>query len=209
MNTPEAAEGSGYIFVIHYAYWQPEAQSFGSLPNAFGQTAPILSNSSAAPATFAVVPEGGNGTYVVNTKVGIGHTVPHVVHAYLLISLEQTNITQAYPGPPISDATARYGASTTTLLQVTGDGSLAYLDLASGNQTWTSIDLSAFNQTSTMSTTTGVPSSTSAATAAAGAAGPNNAAPSTKATGAAGLSASPLVTLYTLLLSTSLAFISL
>lgn len=71
LNTPGASEGSGYIFVIHYAYWQPEAQSFGSLPNAFGQTVTILSNSSAAPSTFAFVPEGGNGTYVVNAKVGV------------------------------------------------------------------------------------------------------------------------------------------
>lgn len=87
---------------------------------------------------------------------------------------------------------------------MTGDGSLAYLDLASGNQTWTSIDISAFNQTSTANTTTAVPSSISAT-----AIGPNNVAPSTKATGGACFSSKPLVTLSAFLLSASLALTTL
>lgn len=72
LNTPGSAAGEGAIFVIHYAYWQPELQSFGgALPNSFGQTVTILSNSSAAPNTFAFIPENGNATYVVNARVSV------------------------------------------------------------------------------------------------------------------------------------------
>ncbi|KAK9896224.1 hypothetical protein P389DRAFT_76328 [Cystobasidium minutum MCA 4210] len=164
-NTPGSSAGEGYIFVIHYAYWQPEAQSFGAaLPNSFGQTVTILSNSSAAPNTFAFIPENGNGTYVVNAK---------------------SNTTEVYPGPSSSDSTARYGASTSGLLQVTGNGSLSFFNFGSGNQTWTSIDVSSFKTMNTSSTPANTSAAPSAASSTAVGLGPNAAAPSASVTGAA------------------------
>lgn len=102
----------------------------------------------------------------------------------------------------MSDANARYGASTGSLLQVAGDGSLAYLDFASGNQTWTSIDLSTVNQTSTNTSSTATISGTPSATTAL-AVGPNNAAPSANQTSGASrchaLLATPLALLLPIL----------
>lgn len=102
----------------------------------------------------------------------------------------QSNTTETYPGPSTSDPTARYGASTSGLLQVTGNGSLSYFSFGSGNQTWTPIDVSAFSSTNatttTPATTTAAGASTAPAASTTGAAiGPNAAAPSASVIGAA------------------------
>lgn len=125
LNTPGSNPGEAYIFVIHYAYWQPEVQSFGTFPVSPGQTVTVLSNSSAAPSKFAYIPDSGNETYVIDAK---------------------SNTTAAYPAPPTADLGARYSASTQVLLQLAPGGALAYLDLsASGDNgtttSWTSVAL--------------------------------------------------------------------
>jgi hypothetical protein len=84
--------------------------------------------------------------------------------------VSQTNTTVAYTAPPVMDPLARYAASTTQLIQMTSNGTVAYLDLTSASGTaWTPLNLSlpATNSTSTTpNSTTGIGSAGNAAPAA-------------------------------------------
>lgn len=153
LNTPASAPGEAYIFVIHYAYWQPEVQSFGDFPVGPGQTVTIFSNSSAAPPSFVYIPDAGNGTYVVNAR---------------------TNTTTTFPAPPSTDPLARYAASTTALYQLAQNGSYASLDLSSAGAAWRAGVLASSNGTagnSTGSAAAGTAAQSGSATAAVGSAG--------------------------------------
>ncbi|KAJ3409286.1 hypothetical protein HDV05_004532 [Chytridiales sp. JEL 0842] len=108
LDYPGANPGEAYIFVIHYAYWQPERQSYGSFPNVHGQTATIPNQiDSEVPLKFAYIPDDGSGVFVVDVE---------------------TNSTTRFPGPASADFNHRYATSKTTLVQLTSAGELNYLD---------------------------------------------------------------------------------
>lgn len=68
----------------------------------------------------------------------------------------QTNTTVAYSAPLSTDPLARYAASTTQLLQLTPNGTLAYIDLAvASDSAWTALNITlpAANSSTTGSTT--------------------------------------------------------
>ncbi|CCO29485.1 hypothetical protein RSOLAG1IB_05239 [Rhizoctonia solani AG-1 IB] len=66
----EAGEGNAHIFVIHFAYWQPEIQYYaagngaGTFPKKHGQVASFFTGDTQAQKKWAFVPDDLSGTYV-------------------------------------------------------------------------------------------------------------------------------------------------
>ncbi|KAI8610506.1 hypothetical protein BC830DRAFT_1145496 [Chytriomyces sp. MP71] len=67
-NAPGLKPGEAWIFVVHYAWWQPTPQSYGSFPQAPGQSVYVPLAAGTAPPVFAYIPDDGQNTYLVDTK---------------------------------------------------------------------------------------------------------------------------------------------
>jgi len=147
LNVPSVPAGSADIYVIHFNYFQPDAQAFpisggsGTIPATHGQTASFFQATGVQQA-FAFIPDDGSATYVLNVE---------------------TNTTQTMAGPTTKDAGAIYFASLTALVQLDSKGDVSYL-LVSANDTtansaatWNSVVslAKAAPPTSTSSTATG------------------------------------------------------
>ncbi|KAI9511643.1 hypothetical protein F5148DRAFT_1274158 [Russula earlei] len=117
LNVPGVAAGSAAIYVIHFNYFQPQAQPFpassGSIPATHGQTASFFQDSGVQQA-FAFVPDDGSATYVLNVE---------------------TNTTQILAGPSTKDPGATYFASTTSLVQLDSKGVVSYLPFNANDTT--------------------------------------------------------------------------
>jgi len=109
LNVPGTSAGSADIYVIHYDYFQPEAQAFptpnGVIPATHGRTASFFQNGGVQEA-FAFIPDDGSATYVLNVE---------------------TNTTQVLAGPSTKDAGATYFAGITSLVQLDSKGAVSYL----------------------------------------------------------------------------------
>ncbi|KAJ3029536.1 UNVERIFIED_CONTAM: hypothetical protein HDU68_011836, partial [Siphonaria sp. JEL0065] len=114
LGAPGLADGQAWIFVVHYAWWQPEPQTFGSFKAGPGQTVYIPAiDQSKAPAVFAYIPDDGSATYLIDTK---------------------TNTTTTLTGFGKSGPTYRYSATSTNIVQLdTASGNLALIPVAGGN----------------------------------------------------------------------------
>ena len=123
IGVPGLQAGQADIFVIHFSYFQPEAQSYSSdFPETHGQAVSFFQDSGVQQ-EFAFVSDDGSATYVINVE---------------------TNTTQTLAGPSTKDAGAQYFAGKTSLVQLSStDGSLAFLPYTQGNDNsgakWTSI----------------------------------------------------------------------
>jgi hypothetical protein len=121
LNVPGVAAGSAQIFVIHFSFFQPEAQSYGNFPAAHGQATSFFQDTGVQE-QFAFIPDDGSATYVVNV---------------------QTNTTQKLTGPATKDPLATYFASTTSLVQLSSSGAVSYLpynpNTTSANPSWSSV----------------------------------------------------------------------
>ncbi|KAJ6584301.1 hypothetical protein B0H10DRAFT_1832920 [Mycena sp. CBHHK59/15] len=104
-GVPGVAAGSAPIFVIHFSFWQPGAQQYGSFPDSHGQATSFFLDSGVQ-TEIAFIPDDGSNTYIVNVD---------------------TNTTQTIAGPPIVDAGATYFASTTALVQLASSGAVSWL----------------------------------------------------------------------------------
>ncbi|KAJ7254639.1 hypothetical protein B0H12DRAFT_549169 [Mycena haematopus] len=105
-GVPGVAAGNAPIFVIHFAFWQEGAQSFGSnFPDSHGQATSFFLDSGVQE-EIAFIPDDGSATYIVNVD---------------------TNTTQTVAGPSTVDAGASYFASTTALVQLASNGALSWL----------------------------------------------------------------------------------
>ncbi|KAJ3084359.1 transcription elongation regulator [Rhizoclosmatium hyalinum] len=113
-NAPGLADGQAWIFVVHYAWWQPTPQSFGSFKSEPGQTVYIPAvDQSKAPSVFAYIPDSGSATYLVDTV---------------------SNTTTTIAGFGKSGSTFRYSATSSNLVQLdTSTGSLKVLPVAGGS----------------------------------------------------------------------------
>ncbi|EIN09283.1 hypothetical protein PUNSTDRAFT_143778 [Punctularia strigosozonata HHB-11173 SS5] len=117
LNVPGVPAGSAQIFVIHFSFFQPDAQAYpqsdGStgFPATHGQTASFF-QSSGVQQEFAFIPDDGSATYVINVE---------------------NNSTTQLAGPSTKDAGARYAASITALVQLAPDGSVSYLPYKQGD----------------------------------------------------------------------------
>ncbi|KAI8908366.1 hypothetical protein EDD86DRAFT_16504 [Gorgonomyces haynaldii] len=118
LNNPTLKPGQTQVFVIHYAYFQPEIQTFtGALwPQQPGKTAIVPVKDNSVPLLFAYVPNDFSGTYLANAEV-------------------TKNTTVLLAAPPIKDINAVYTATFDTLYQLTSDYQLWQLPL-NGNK-WT------------------------------------------------------------------------
>ncbi|KAJ3225181.1 hypothetical protein HDU81_008086 [Chytriomyces hyalinus] len=111
-NAPGLAAGEAWIFVVHYAWWQPTAQSYGSFPQLPGQSVYIPFGTKAPP-RFAYIPDDGHQVLLVDTSV---------------------NTTNAVSGFGESGSNFRYAATGQSLIQFSSiSGKLKVLDLNTGN----------------------------------------------------------------------------
>jgi len=109
LNVPGTPAGSANIYVIHFDYFQPDAQPFptssGTIPATNGQTASFFQNAGVQEA-FAFIPSDCSATYVLDV---------------------QTNTTQTLAGPSTKDAAATYFAGISSLVQLDSKGGVSYL----------------------------------------------------------------------------------
>ncbi|KZV65473.1 hypothetical protein PENSPDRAFT_131065 [Peniophora sp. CONT] len=111
VGVPGATSGDLDIFVIHFSFFQPDAQAYptssGStvLPSQHGKTSSFF-QAEGVQQEFAYIPDDGSATYVVNVE---------------------TNTTQQLAGPSTKDANAFYFAGLTSLVQVDSTGAVSYL----------------------------------------------------------------------------------
>ncbi|KAI0088824.1 hypothetical protein BDY19DRAFT_890542 [Irpex rosettiformis] len=128
LDVPGLPAGSADIFVIHFSKFQPDAQSY---PNSNGNTFPAAHGqatsffqASGVQQEFAFIPDDGSATYVVNVE---------------------TNTTASLAGPTTKDASAKYSASITALVQLDSKGALSFLpykqgdDATNSKATWQSV----------------------------------------------------------------------
>ncbi|KIM55728.1 hypothetical protein SCLCIDRAFT_285481 [Scleroderma citrinum Foug A] len=117
LDVPGVPAGSADIFVIHYSYFQPQAQAYplpngSAFPATFGQTASFFQQNNTVQQEFAFVPQDSSATYVINVE---------------------TNTTQALAGPTVQDSKATYFAGVTSLLQLTSNGVVYFLPYTEGD----------------------------------------------------------------------------
>ncbi|KAH9968226.1 hypothetical protein BC827DRAFT_1263931 [Russula dissimulans] len=110
LDVPGETTGSVDIFVIHFNYFQPEAQPFpvsggGTIPATHGKAVSFFQNEGVQE-QFAFVPDDCSATYVSNV---------------------QTNTTQKLAGPSSKDPDATYFAGLTSLVQLDSTGAVWYL----------------------------------------------------------------------------------
>ncbi|EJD05357.1 uncharacterized protein FOMMEDRAFT_131910 [Fomitiporia mediterranea MF3/22] len=123
IGVPGLSPGQADIFVIHFSFFQPEAQSYGAnFPETHGQTASFFQKEGVQQ-EFAFIPDDGSATYVVNVE---------------------SNTTQTLKGPDVKDAKAQYFAGITSLVQLSpAQGALQFLPYTQGSDnsgaTWTKI----------------------------------------------------------------------
>lgn len=123
IGVPGLSAGQADIFVIHFSYFQPEAQSYSSdFPETHGQAVSFFQDSGVQQ-EFAFIPDDGSATYVINVE---------------------SNTTQTLAGPSVKDSGAQYFAGISSLVQLSSsDGSLAFLPYTQGSDNsaakWTTI----------------------------------------------------------------------
>jgi len=110
IDVPGVATGSVDIFVIHFNYFQPEAQPFsipggGTIPATHGKAVSFF-QTQGVQEQFAFIPDDCSATYVSNV---------------------QTNTTQKLAGPSSKDPDATYFAGLTSLVQLDSAGVVSYL----------------------------------------------------------------------------------
>lgn len=122
IDVPGLSSGQADIFVIHFSFFQPEAQGYGSFPESHGQAVSFFQTSDVQQ-EFAYVPDDGSATYVINVE---------------------NNSTQTLAAPDVKDAGAQYFAGITSLVQLSAaQGSLQFLPYKEGSDnsgaSWTKI----------------------------------------------------------------------
>jgi len=118
--------GNARIYVIHYAFLQPQIQSYTgdkTFPAVYGQTTSFFKESGVQQ-EFAFIPEDFSATYVINVE---------------------KNNTRTLPPPIVKDTKASYVASITSLLQLDSTGAVSFLPYipdessSDSNAVWSSV----------------------------------------------------------------------
>ncbi|CAE6437755.1 unnamed protein product [Rhizoctonia solani] len=119
-------EGLARIFVIHFAYWQPEIQYYapannaGTFPKKHGQVASFFTGDTQAQKKWAFIPDDLSGTYISDIN---------------------SNTTTVFPGPPASPGFAsnptglmgRFAASPGALVYLSPANELHYIGVDQNN----------------------------------------------------------------------------
>ncbi|GHJ89848.1 hypothetical protein NliqN6_6250 [Naganishia liquefaciens] len=137
-NVPSNPAGSTSMFVIHYAYFQPEAVEYKTVNNAasnfptqHGVAIPVPAGDNSAGDVMVFVPDDFSQTYVVThwtspSTAGQTSDAPAGIQNYI-------NSTQTLSAPTSQDVLASYAASDTALVQMDSQGALYYVTGAFGN----------------------------------------------------------------------------
>ncbi|KAG1738140.1 uncharacterized protein EDB91DRAFT_1139249 [Suillus paluster] len=152
LDVPSVAAGSADIFVIHYSYFQPQAQAYplpngSAFPATYGYATSFFQADNTVQQEFAFIPEDFSATYIINVE---------------------TNTTQALAAPTTKDTKATYFAGITALVQLSSNGAVSYLPYLEGNTstnpaaTWASVSNLAAAAPPSSSSTSGSNGSTSA-----------------------------------------------
>jgi hypothetical protein len=147
LNVGQAAEVA--IFVIHYAFMQPNLQTFAPLenggqgfPSVHGETASIFKGFSEVQQQFAFIPDDGSATYIFDAivrgliSVGYNGLTPRC----------QANTTQKIQAPT-NRSTVMIAASQQELVQMTTSGEVYWIPINPNNSaanygaTWSQITL--------------------------------------------------------------------
>ncbi|KAJ2912657.1 hypothetical protein MD484_g7753, partial [Candolleomyces efflorescens] len=75
MGLPGLPAGDAKVFVIHFSYLQPEAQSYGSFPTAHGKVASFFKDTGVQ-TQFAYIQDDGASTFVVDVISNTTRTLP-------------------------------------------------------------------------------------------------------------------------------------
>ncbi|KAI0711229.1 hypothetical protein C8Q76DRAFT_797549 [Earliella scabrosa] len=117
INVPGTDAGSANIFVIHFAFFQPQPQTYPgvdggpSFPATHGKTATFF-QPEGVQQEFAFIPDDGSMTYVINVE---------------------NNSTSTLPGPTTKDPKAQYAAGITSLVQLDSTGAISFVPYTQGN----------------------------------------------------------------------------
>ena len=137
--------GQADIFVIHFAYFQPEVQSYpginggSSFPSTHGQTASIFKGYDAVQTKFAFWPDDKSSTYVIDVIVR-----RYRCYTYLGRNADrslQSNTTSVMSSPSDKSSSV-FAASRTGLVQLTTGGNLYGIafnpdnDTTNAQETW-------------------------------------------------------------------------
>jgi len=116
IDVPGNQPGTASIFVIHFSFFQPDAQSYPTVnggqpsPETHGQTASFF-KTDGVQEEFAFIPDDGSATYVINVE---------------------NNSTVPLAGPSDKSAST-YTASINALVQLTSSGTISFLPYTPGN----------------------------------------------------------------------------
>ncbi|KAG0697892.1 hypothetical protein DFH29DRAFT_991248 [Suillus ampliporus] len=145
LDVPDVPAGSADIFVIHYSYFQPQAQAYplsngSAFPATYGQVTSFFQADNTVQQEFAFIPTDFSATYIINVE---------------------TNTTQALAAPTTKDSKATYFAG------LASNGAVSYLPYLEGNTstnaaaTWASVSNLASAAPPSSSSTSGSNSSAS------------------------------------------------
>lgn len=169
-GAPATAAGSANLFVVHFSYFQPDAQSYptvsngAAFPDTAGQAFSIPNAANQVPLQMVFVPNDFSNSYVVShwTDPGNYATTSDAPFAQNLI-----NSTQLLPPPTSKDAQASYAASDTAIVQIDSAGDLYYITSAvqasydvSTSPSWTKMSYSLAGTGGTVSSSNSTNSTT-------------------------------------------------
>ena len=123
IDVPNAKNGEANLFVIHYAYFQPDIQNYGDWEQEHGQTASVFKKDNEWQTKFWFIPDSGKNSYLIDVE---------------------TNTTTTFDGPVVKDAKASYASSENTLVQLTSTNKLYFLDFDGDDKSeWVEVENSA------------------------------------------------------------------
>ncbi|ODO06328.1 hypothetical protein L198_01560 [Cryptococcus wingfieldii CBS 7118] len=175
-GVPDTAAGSANVFVVHYAYFQPDAQAFSgtAFPDTAGQAISIPSSSNDVPYSMVFIPNDFSNTYIAThwTNLGDYSSMDDVPFSTDLI-----NSTQTLAAPTSQDETASYAASPGAIVQINAAGEIYYLSnpissdyTVSSSASWSRLDYTLSGTGGTVSSSSNSSSSASASSSATGSA---------------------------------------
>lgn len=180
-GVPGAANGSAYVFVVHYAYFQRMAQAFNgpAFPDAYGQAISIPDAANNVPYSMVFIPHDFSDTYIVTHWTSLSN---YSVSSDAPFDVNLINSTQTLPAPTSQDKAAAYAASPYAIVQIDAAGDIYYMSnpvqsdyTVSPSASWEKLgysltlnkfkDSPSFSTTSSTSSTTGVTHGSASGTA--------------------------------------------
>ena len=135
-GVPGTAAGSADIFIVHFALFQEQAQSYPTansgtaFPDSAGQAISIPNSGDAPPYQMVFVPNDFSNSYVVTHWTDPGN---YLTTNTAPMALSLVNSTQILPAPTSKDPLAAYAASPESLVQIDSNGDIYYISNAVGS----------------------------------------------------------------------------